>query len=73
MLRQAAFLKRLNETAFLMIQGPVNRFVEKACAQVGLNTGVNGLWAMLVKPRVEFRKLFRSERGNRAFDLPDRV
>ena len=45
-----AFLKRLNATVFLIVQSAVDRFVETACGEVGLNAGVNGLRAMLVKP-----------------------
>ena len=48
MLHEAAFLKRLNATVFLIVQGGVDRLVERACSEVGLNAGVNGLRAMLV-------------------------
>jgi hypothetical protein len=50
MLHEAAFLKRLNATVFLILQSAVDRLVETACGEVGLNAGVNGLRAMLVKP-----------------------
>ncbi len=50
MLHQAAFLKRLKATVFLIVQSAANRFVETAFGEVGLNAGVNGLRAMLVKP-----------------------
>ena len=50
MLHEAALLKRLNATVFLVVQSAVDCLVETACGKVGLNAGVNGLRAMLVKP-----------------------
>ncbi len=48
--QEAASLKRLNATVFIIIQSTVDRLVETACGEVGLNAGVNGLRAVLVKP-----------------------
>ncbi len=45
MLHEAAFLKRLNATVFLIVQSAGDRPVETACGEVGLNAGVNGLGA----------------------------
>ncbi len=47
---QAAFLKRLNATVFLVVQSAANRFIETASGKVGLNAGVDGLRAILVEP-----------------------
>jgi hypothetical protein len=50
MLHEAAFLKRLYATVFLIVQSAVDGPIETACGEVRLNAGVNGLRAMLVKP-----------------------
>ena len=47
---QAAWLKRLNATVFLGVQSAENGFIEAPCGKVGLNAGVDGLWAILVEP-----------------------
>ncbi len=47
---QAACLKWLNATVFLVVQSAGNRFIETACGKVGLNAGIDGLRAILVEP-----------------------
>ena len=73
MFHEAAFLTRLNATVFLIVQGAVDRLVETARGEVGLNAGVNGLRAMLVKPRVQFFEFTRRKGLYCAFDLLNRV
>ena len=73
MLRSSRFLKRLNSTVFFVVQGAVNRLVETACGEVGLNAGVDGLRAMLVKPCVQFFQFRRRKGLYRPFDLLNRV
>ena len=73
MLHEAAFLKRLNATVFLIVQSAVDCLVEAACGEVGLNAGVNGLRAMLVKPRVQFFQFTRRKGLYCPFDLLNRV
>ena len=50
MLHEAAFLKRLKATVFLIVQSSIDRLVETTCGEVGLNAGVNGPRAVLVEP-----------------------
>jgi hypothetical protein len=73
MLHEAALLKRLNATVFLILQSAADCLVETACGEVGLNAGIDRLRAMLVKPRVQFFQFTRRQGLYRAFDLLNRV
>jgi hypothetical protein len=66
-------LERLNPTLFFIVQSAINGFVEAPRLKVGLNAGINGLRAVLVKPQVQFIQLLRRECLYTTFNLLERV
>jgi hypothetical protein len=66
-----AALERLNPTFCLVVQCPLNGFVETPRFKVGLNLGIDEVRMMAVKPQVQFVQLLRRERIDGAFNLLD--
>jgi hypothetical protein len=62
-------LKRLDSTAFFVVQSAMDGFVETARRKIGLNASVDGLRTILVKPGVQFFQLLRRERSDGALDF----
>ncbi len=56
-------LKRLDSTALFVIQSAMDGFVETARRQIGLKANVDGLRAILIKPRIQFFQFLRRERS----------
>jgi hypothetical protein len=66
-----AALERLNPTFCLVVQCPLNGFVETPRFKVGLNLGIDEVRVIAVKPQVQFVQLLRRERIDGAFNLLD--
>ena len=69
----ASGLERLHATALLVVQGALDGSVEASGCKIGLNARVDGRWAVLLKPGVQFLDFARLERSDGAFDLLDGV
>ncbi len=62
-------LERSNATVLFMFRSVINRFIEPSSRKIGLNTSINRLGVVLVKPCVQFLDLSWAESLYRLFNF----